>query len=339
MSEKTAPSLNDLIFKKSSWILRRQHLNKDVVIGIIGDRGDGKSIGAGLIAMLDYGVEPGAVIRSNMGIQADIVVSDSEAQQYGFEKGGSVHYQSQELNKAKFLGFDESYFRAIYVIDEINIFLADARRSTSNQNLYSDDVGQQLRKWQSPLIYTCIHEMFVDARIRDLTDIFIKAEDTALTPLGLSRRQKQGLEFQWFIYAMTRKLTGERYADTKQKLGPFFIRGKSLWGLIDTDKRQKREKFNMKDMQRPTEVTVEQDERTIAFNNQYGWVAEKLVELSAQGVSSLTTKELAMNFKGVPKDILKDYYGFTFDRFSQCWDFESFGIEKQTTRVRVPVLV
>ena len=135
MAEKTALSLERLIFCKTQPLLRRKHLNKDVIIGLIGDRGDGKSIGAGLISMFDYGIEEGAIIRSNMDIQADIVVSDSEAQKYGLTKGGQVHYQSTDLDKGKFLGFDPSYMGAIYVIDEINIFLADELNPYKKQRL------------------------------------------------------------------------------------------------------------------------------------------------------------------------------------------------------------
>jgi hypothetical protein len=326
MVKKIAPSLEVLIAYKVKKLLRRMHLNKDVIIGFIGDRGDGKSVGAGLVACLDYGIEPGAIIRSNMDIQIDISVSDAEAARYGLN-GGTVHYQSKELDKGKFLGFDDSYKGAIYVVDEINIWLADARRATSNQNLYTDDVGQELRKWESPLIYTCIHEMFVDSRIRDLTDIFVKTEDTALTPLGLSRRQKQGIEFQWYIYAMSRKLTGERYADTHQRIGPFYIRGKPVWGLIDTNKRQERKKFNPAAAGREMELSVKQDAQTRAFMKQFGWVGEKLVELRNQGVDSLSTKEMRRLFANVPKDILKDYFDFVWEPYSQRWDFETFKLE------------
>ena len=316
MQNQIALSLETLIAYKVKPLLKRSHLNRDIIIGFIGDRGDGKSMGAGEVALLDWGVEPGEIIRSNMDINANITVSDEYAERYGLS-GGSVHYESEPLDKLKFLRFDPEYYRNIFVIDEINIFLADARRAMSNQNLEADDVGQQLRKLQSPLIYTCISEMFVDTRIRDLTDVFIKTEDTALSPLGLARKQQQGIEFQWYLYPITRKLTGERYADTKQRLGPYFIRGNRFWDLIDTNLRQERKK--LKDLE--AEVKVTQDDRTQRFNEQYGWIGETLIALSKSGVNSLSNLEIKKYFPDVDKAILKEHFGFVWDNFAQEWDF------------------
>ena len=319
IQNQIALSLETLISYKVKPLFRVNHLNRDIIIGLIGDRGDGKSIGAAEIALLDWGVMPGEIMRSNMDISASITVSDEYAEKFNL-KGDSVHYNSQYLDKIKFLRFAPEYYRNIFIIDEINIFLADARRSMSRQNLESDDVGQQLRKLESPLIYTCINEMFVDTRIRDLTDIFIKTEDTALSPLGLARKQKQGIEFQWYIYPMTRKLTGERYVDTKQRLGPYFIRGNSLWGIIDTFERQERKKLS--DME--AEFSTEKDESVKRFNDKFGWIGEKLSDLSAEGVSSLSNRDIKRFFPEVTRDILKEYFYFTYNRFKQEWEFDTY---------------
>ena len=326
MQNQIALSLDNIIAHKVKPLLRLMHLNRDIIIGLIGDRGDGKSLGAAEIALLDWGVEPGEIIRSNLDISADITVSDEYAYKFGL-RGGSIHYQSKQLDKLKFLRFDPGYYRNIFVIDEINIFLADARRAMSNQNLEADDIGQQLRKLESPFIYTCISEMFVDVRIRDLTDIFIKTEDTALSPLGLARRQQQGIEFQWYLYPMTRKLTGERYSDTKQRLGPYFLRGKRLWGLIDTNQRQERKKLKELEI----EARFDKSDETEAFNRKYGWIGEELIQLAASGKTTLSNIEIRQLFPGVDKQLLKDYFGFEYDRYSQGWDFGSYTTGQRDT--------
>lgn len=318
--DKIALSLEGLASYKIKALIRKMHLNRDIIIGLIGDRGGGKSIGAAEIALCDFGVEPGEIIRSNMSIKANVEISDEYAGKFGLN-GGTVNYESKPLEKRKFLRFDPEYYRNIFVIDEINIFLADARRSMSNQNLESNDVGQQLRKLESPLIYTCINEMFVDTRIRDLTDVFIKTQDTASTPLGLARKQPQGIEFQWNLYYMTPKLTGESYVETHEKSGPFFIRGNKLWGLIDTYERQERVKY-------VPDIEIEQDNETKRFNEKYGWIGELLIELNSEGKNSLSPKELKKYFPFVDINLLKDYYAFSYDRFTQSWDFGNY-IERE----------
>ena len=51
--ETAALSLEDILQFELPALCRRQHLNRDVLIGFIGDRGGGKSLGGGLVALLD----------------------------------------------------------------------------------------------------------------------------------------------------------------------------------------------------------------------------------------------------------------------------------------------
>lgn len=321
MANQTVLSHNDalrkIIASRVSPMLRMEHLNPDAIIGFIGDRGGGKSLSSALICLLDYMMD-GMTLRSNMDITCKISVSDELAQRYGLPFGGEVLYRSEELDKTKFLRFDTEYNGCVILIEEINVWLADARRSMSTQNLLADDVGQQLRKLKMPLVYNCINEMFVDGRIRDLTDIFIHTQDTALTPIGLSRKQKQGIEFEWYLYPMTSKFTGERYADTKQRRGPVFIRGKALWGLIDTYKRQERKKGIAMGLQPgiTAESTAKSDPANTAFNAKWGWVADKLNELIQSGVTEIQSNEYYRMFGKVPKDTMKN-------DFNVCYSFKT----------------
>lgn len=294
----TAPSLKQIIAKTIPSLLRVHHLNRDVVIGWIGERGGGKSIGAAATAAFDWGVE-GDILRSNMRIAWEIKVDEDLAAMYRIETG-SVHYESEELNKHKFLTFSPDYFRSVFVIDEINLWLADARRSMAQQNLLADDVTQQLRKWESPLFYTCIHEMFVDSRIRDMTDLFIKTSDGALTEDGLRRKQRQGLSFDWLLYPMTKKFTGQTYADNKQAIGPITINGKMLWDIIDTWQHQERKKYKPEEVEGVLPIHISEDPMVLEQRSKWGWLYEKILALHKQGVPELED-EVLWEYLGLKK--------------------------------------
>ena len=288
----TAPSVKDIVQFEVPAILRRQHLNRDVVIGLIGDRGDGKSLGGGIIAICDYLVQNEPCF-SNLAISAAFNISEAIAAKYGVQ-GGVAEFHSQELDMPKFLRFASEYKGGVFYIDEINVALADARRSMSNQNIEATDVGQQLRKLQSALIYTSIHEMFVESRIRDMTDIFIKTMDTALTPQGLVAKKKPGLEFEWALYPMSRKLTGERYQDTKQVLKAT-IKGHRWWGAIDTLQRQDRKKYKVpigETGEADMEMTLTESPAMVAAKSKWGWLYDAIKVLHDEGYTEIHSKEL-----------------------------------------------
>jgi len=262
-------SLKDIIQFELSSIFRRHHLNRDVVIGLIGARGDGKSLGGTAIAILDYMVESDPC-WSNIAISVEFDISAETAARYG-QLPGKAKFTSQPLDKTKLLRFDPEYQGGVFFVDEINLWLADARRSMSNQNLWANDVGQQLRKMKSALIYTCIHEMFVDQRIRDMTDIFIQTKDMALSPEGLAKRDLPGREFMWTIFPMSRKLTGESYAQTRKPLPNIFFHGNKWWNTFDTYQRQERE--YLKKLPAVTaDLTMTEDPVVVKAKHDFGWI-------------------------------------------------------------------
>lgn len=289
--EKTV-SLNDIVQFELPPIFRWQHLNRDVVIGFIGDRGDGKSVGAGVTAVMDYMLqcEP---CYANIPISAEFEVDEDTASKYGLETG-TASYVSQELDIVRLLTGTGEYVEGVIVVDEVNIAIADARRSMANQNLAADDLVQQIRKDQSALIYTCIDEGFVDVRIRDMTDIMIKTMDTALTPEGLARKQTPGEEFKWIIYPMTRKLTGERYQDTGRTLPPAYLKGRRWWDVIDSGQKQKRKKFNLKTDNEGVNAGIEvsQNPELAKTVNEWEWVGQKILELRDSGYTEIYPYEL-----------------------------------------------
>lgn len=272
-------SLNDIVKFEIPPLLRRQHLNRDVVIGIIGDRGDGKSVGGSVLALLDYMLE-GEPCWSNMSISCGFEIDAATAGKYGLDEGRAV-FQSRELDKYKLLTFDPEYSKGAFFIDEINVWLADARRSMSNQNLYASDVSQELRKLESALIYTCITEMFVEQRIRDITDIFIRSQDTALSPEGLAQKRTPGVDFRWTIYPISRKLTGERYIDTRRTLPPVFLHARKFWGICDTLLRQQRRKFTVPIGESTADITIDESPVVAEHRHKWGWldpIAQQLLK-------------------------------------------------------------
>ena len=289
----TAPSVRDIVQYEVPAIFRRQHLNRDVVIGLIGDRGDGKSLGGGIISICDYMVQNEPCF-SNLDINVAFNISDATAAKYGLP-GDVAEYHSQELDMVKFLRFDTGYQGGVFYIDEINVALADARRSMSNQNLWATDVGQQLRKLQSALIYTSIHEMFVETRIRDMTDIYIATRDMALSPEGLAAKKKPGIEFEWTIYPMSRKLTGERYQDTKQTLKTT-IKGQRWWGAIDTLRRQERMKYKVPVGESVEgsnmELTIGESPAVVAARSKWGWLYEAVKQLHDDGYTEIHNTQM-----------------------------------------------
>lgn len=275
--------LKDIVQYELSPIFRVQHLNPDLIVGFIGDRGGGKSIGGGTVSLYDFMLQADNCL-SNTEIAATFQVSDDIAGKYGL-KGGSASFRSHEIDMEKFLkGDTEEYNAGCYFIDEINIALADGRRAMSNQNLQAADVGQQLRKQQAGLIYTCISEMFVESRIRDMTDIFVQTIDTALTKEGMEEQKGQGREFAWTIYPMTRKgaaiLRTDPYSVSHQVVEGWTLKGKPLWGLIGTFDTQRRTKYKVPINSGLVEsISIIENPKITEFKDKWYFISEKVIAL------------------------------------------------------------
>lgn len=241
MTEITAEalSLDRLIAENVRALIRRFHLNRDWIIGLIGYRGAGKSLGGANIALRDF-MFSGEKCWSNMAIRLDVELDDDDAEYFGLDHGGIQSYHSEYIDKQSFLTLDSRYEGSILFFDEFNLEYGEARRSIANVNLMTDRAIQQLRKLQSGLIYTVLNEMYVDPRIRENTDVFIKCSDTAFNPGSLKDRKPQGREFEWMIYGMHEKFTGngKTYNDTHKAEGPIPVELGDLWGSIDTYERQ-----------------------------------------------------------------------------------------------------
>lgn len=287
-----ALSLNDIVQYEIAPLFRRPHLTRKPKIGIFGLPGEGKSTLMAIIAYIDFMVanEP---IWSNIVIKNTLDISDNIASTYGL-KGGKVAHEARKLDFDKMYRMDKDYRFGGYAIDEININIADALKSTTNANFYFNQVDQQLRKDRNGLLYTSIHEMWVDYRVRDVTDIMIKCYDTALSPDGLAAEKQEGVDIEIWIYPMSRMLTGYTYGDTGEKLGPYYLHTKQWWGIFDTYQKQETGKKYARDVFKNSPSTLEVGKNQIAVEeySKWGWLYDFIQGLREEGIKSITNYDL-----------------------------------------------
>lgn len=207
--------LRKIVSNKIGTLLWNPHLKADVVCIFVGERGGGKSGSAAVLAIVDYMLR-GVTCYSNMNIGANIIVDDHTAQSFGLRSGGVVSVQSLPLDLPGLLRFDEKYRNSCILVDEINVELSEARRSMSNTNLFSNRLAQEIRHLNCSLIGTTLSEMFIDSRLRDICDLFIKCEESAYLPENLAVHKPRGIDFVWNVYFMNKCFTGENYSDTKK---------------------------------------------------------------------------------------------------------------------------
>lgn len=275
-----ALSLNDIVNVNVRALFRRFHLNRDYIIGFTGERGSGKSIGGATTTIRDFMI-PGDPCWSNMHIKVNIPVSDEIAKFYGLEQGGTVTYESQYLEKSRFHSLDERYGQSCIFFDEFNIEASEARRSSSNNNLRTNNGVQLIRhlgEGGSGLVYTVINEMYVDLRVRENTDIFVKCYDVALKPENLKNKMKQGHVFEWLIFPMTAKVAGygNTYHDTGKPIGPVQVVLGDMWKAYNTLEMPDDRKANYTNPEQLLPVEMTEDPVVVEEHNKWGWLDDAL---------------------------------------------------------------
>jgi len=143
--------------------------NKSLVIGFIGPRGAGKSVNMARIALTDYLLRS-RIVWSNMEVSSRIMTPV-----------GLKTVTTQPLDKLELRDMNTLYSDGCLVIDEVNMEVAEARRSQSGINLVMNNIVQQLRKRRLDFLWSAQSEMHVDSRLRWQTDIFIKCTDISKT--------------------------------------------------------------------------------------------------------------------------------------------------------------
>jgi len=322
----------------------RRHLKREQVLGVIGEKGGGKSATTSTAALTDQLLD-GKKVYSNIDVACDIEVGNETAQRYGLSSGGKVHYETIHLEKNALLKLDEKYRNGALIIEEINVQYSNVRRFMSNTNVDFNEVVQQLRKLQTSLYYNVIDEMFIDSQLRSMTDAFIKCEDTAYTTDNLAARKPQGQDFKWLIYPMTGNFAGHEktYYRTKKPLPPIYFHFTKFHGIFNTEYSQHQGIYSQSRKTQAGDIeimmSVESSPENIAWRQQWGWVAEKAIELKRAGKNNIEPWELAeiMN-----RPITKEFRGILsvchirYDRFTQKYKIDDFSIERE--RVGSPSL-
>jgi len=292
-----------------------RHLDRERIVGLIGDRGGGKSAGSSTMGLVDFMLE-GKPLWSNMLIACDIEIDDETAQRYELNCGGVAHYKSQPLDKLALLNLDERYMNGCLVIEEINVDFANARRSMSNTNIDFDMVCQQLRKFKTSLVYNVIDEMFIDVQLRTLTDIMIKTYDTAFDLDALERKKPAGVDFKWSIYPLSAYLVGEqnKFAVTKKPLPPVYFNFAPWHGIYDSTRYQKSEVYSMSRALK-AKLMVKSSPEMEAEIEKWAWLEAAIRELADAGRGVISRSELWQYLKVHEKGLSINRVGQELPRF------------------------
>ena len=283
----------------------KQHLHREVIIGIIGSKGEGKSASSASIALID-GAMRGKTFYSNMNISCDIAVDPYTARSmtHGMlTDGGVAHYQSLPLDKEALLKLDDKYRGAYIVIEEINVQYSNTRRTQTNTNIDFNMVVQELRHLESTLIYNVVDEMFIDTQLRTMTDIFIKCEDTAYSLDNMAKRKEPGMDIKWTVYPMSPWVCGRErsYYATQKPLDPMFFHFGMFRGIYDDKEFQHKGVYSMnakmkaamEDKELPLEMSIDSDPEVELHKLRYGWLRDKVVSLRNQsGIEFIIDTEL-----------------------------------------------
>jgi len=300
--------------------------------GFIGDRGGGKSGSEAAISIVDY-MMSGRKVFSNMGVKCDILVDDDMARSYGLKSGGAVHYEAEPIDKDALLDLDERYRRSCLLIEEINVEYSNVRRAMSNTNIDFNQVAQQLRHFETSLLYNVINEMFVDPQLRSLTDVFVKTSDTAFDMDSLSAKKPRGIDFKWNITPMSGYLRGEQFKN--KTLPPMYFhfgpwRGiyndlqNQTKGIYSISTKDKNKKFLAK-------ISVDSSGEMTEHFNKWGWLVDLIQGWKKQGVRLLRSAELArMIGRPVTKEIkdILPIWGVVWDMSIQRYVVEDFDLSK-----------
>jgi len=324
--ESEPVALEDIAKHTIRALFRRYHLNRDWIIGLVGERGSGKSLGGGNIAIRDFGFnkEP---LWSNMDIGLGVHIPDILARPFNLEEG-LVICQSEHIEKQAFLALDSRYEGGCFFFDEFNLEYGESRRSSANVNLMTDRAIQQLRKLQSGLIYTVLNEMYVDSRIRENTDLFIRCSDVAFKSENLKQGMTQGVQFEWLLYPMTAKVAGvgHTFADTGKPIGPIPVTLGYLWGSIDTYERQAAGRTSYTDKKELLPIQMTEDPVVVKDRDKWGWLDERITKFFEKHVLDGEYIEiLSEDFRselGVPKPQWGYVVSLLYDRLP---DMESSG--------------
>lgn len=143
-----------------------QFVKEDLVIGLCGHRGGGKSLGAVAICLFDY-MFRGLNCWSNLPIAVKVC--------YG--KASRV-YRSIDTQQVDLLDLDLGYTGGVLLADECNLEYASAYKAMSGANQDFGAIMQQIRKRHMSIIWTAQSFNSVDrSSVRFQSDFIIQCRD------------------------------------------------------------------------------------------------------------------------------------------------------------------
>jgi len=221
-----------------------RHLkNQSIIIGLIGPRGGGKSVGGARLTILDY-MLAGYDVWSNMEIGVGVQVN-----------GNVRELRSKPLNKLELGELDAVYSNGLLFVDEVNAYIADARRAMSEESLAFSYILQQIRKRKLNIIWTAQSEAHCDERLRWQTDIYIVCNDVSV----VRRNCGIGELSSWKAYDVHGLVTGQLNKN------PVFYEGviwnKPWWNSFSTWKLQGTEEYDNKLEQAADEIAQKVKEK------------------------------------------------------------------------------
>lgn len=291
--------LNMIPGAKLGYIILRAGIKKDVIMGFIGERGGGKSASAATCALIDFMMN-GITVFSNMDIHCDIEIDDNIAREFGLKRGGVAHYKSLPIDMPALLRFDLKYANSCIVLDEINVEVSEARRAMSNTNLFSNRLAQELRHLQSSLLYSCISEMAIDSRLREISDAFIRCEETAFLPENLAVNKPLGIDFQWVPYLMNKCFKGTSYYQTHKAESKYIFHFKPWRGIYDDKQFQGQNMLHYGvDVYRGAgeksqipDISMTQSPIVSKHQYQWGWFEKIFLAYKKSGVEEVLAEEI-----------------------------------------------
>jgi hypothetical protein len=194
---------------------------RSLIIGFIGARGSGKSVGASRMAIWEYMLH-GYDVWSNMDIAFTLNW-----------KGKPVkEYHSKPLDDISLTNLDDIYQNGLLLVDEVNMEFSEARRSMSNKNLMFSYILQQLRKRRMNLIWTAQSEMHCDDRLRFQSDFIIMCKDQSLV---VGSKCGVGEISSWRVHDTSGIKTGELAKTVEEMIvAEWYIWNKPWWNSFDT---------------------------------------------------------------------------------------------------------
>ncbi len=201
-----------------------KHLRKrSKILGFVGIRGSGKSVGAARTIVLD-GLLKGRPVWSNMLIEVQLLTDD-----------GRVALRTRDLDELAMGNLDTKYRNGIVYLDEVNINYAESRRSMSKANLSFSRILQQIRHRQLDVIWSAQSEMHCDERLRWQTDIFVQCSDVSI------KNPKVGIgEYsRWILYDLSGIIKGEPPIGSQDAVFKrLTMWNRPWWHVYDTEQMQ-----------------------------------------------------------------------------------------------------